>query len=295
MPLVDAGAVRIHVEEQGEGEPILLIMGVGAQLTLWPHDFVDDLSGRGFRVIRFDNRDIGLSEKLKQVPPPSMAVLMRAKMTRRRPASIAYDLHDMARDAIGVLDALEIETAHFVGVSMGGMIAQICAIEHPSRVRTLTSIMSSPGDTVSTTGDPRVLQTLMSIRPTNPEEAGEARVTLAQAFNGGDLPLDLDRIRTMGEADFRRSHNPPGFARQFGAIMSTPNRKKTLGKVRCPTHVIHGTHDPLIPPRGGELTAKLVPGATLQMVDRMGHYLNPVHWETIIDGIVGCTQRWNAR
>lgn len=291
MPLVDAGAVKIHVEEQGEGEPILLIMGVGAQLTLWPEGFVQSLAGRGFRVIRFDNRDCGLSEKLDHMPPPDLGTLLRAKVSRTRPAGVAYDLHDMARDAIGVLEALGLPAAHFVGVSMGGMIAQTCAIEHGARVLSLTSIMSSPGDAWSSTGDPRVLRTLMQQRPTNAEEAGAARVVLAHAFNAGGLPLDEPMIRALGSRDHRRGACPEGFARQFGAIMATRNRKRTLGQVRCPTHVIHGTHDPMIPARGGELTAELVPGATLQLVDRMGHALHPLHWEAIVDGIEACTQR----
>jgi len=293
MPLVDAGAVKIHVQEDGEGDPVLLVMGVGAQLTLWPEGLVQSLAQRGYRVIRFDNRDTGLSEQLDHVRPPDLRTLLRAQLSRTRPPGVSYDLTDLARDAVGVLDALGLPHAHFVGVSMGGMIAQICAIEHGSRVRSLTSIMSSPGDAWSTTGDPRVLRTLLQLRPTTPEEAGEARVTLAHAFNGGGLPLDEPMIRALGSRDFRRSHRPAGFARQFGAIVATRNRKRTLGRVRCPTHVIHGTHDPMIPPRGGKLTAKLVPGATLQLIERMGHAMHPLHWESIVDGITGCAQRWS--
>jgi len=293
MPLVDAGDVRLYVEEQGDGEPLLLIMGVGAQMTLWPAGFVELLVERGFRVIRFDNRDVGLSEQLDHIPPPSLTQMVRARYTPWRPASVAYDLHDMARDAVGVLDALGLPDAHVVGVSMGGMIAHLCAIEHASRVRTLTSIMSAPGDALSTTGDPRVMATLLSLRPTNAEEAGQARVKLAHAFNPGKLPLDEALIASLGAADYRRNSNPAGFARQFGAIMATAPRRAGLRTVRCPTHVIHGTHDPMIPVRGGRQTAQLVPGATLQLIDRMGHSLHPATWDEIVDGIVGCTQRWS--
>ncbi|MCO4770833.1 MAG: alpha/beta hydrolase [Deltaproteobacteria bacterium] len=292
MPRVDIGGLHLHIEELGDGEPLLLIMGVGGQLTLWPRAFVENLANRGFRTIRFDNRDVGLSDSLDHIAPPSLPQLLKAKVSRTRPKTIGYDLHDMARDAIGLLDALELPHAHVVGVSMGGMIAQICAIEHPERVRTLTSIMSSPGDSLSSLGDPRVLQTLLQQRPTNAAEAGDSRVILAHAFNAGGLPLDEDLIRRLGSADFERSQNPAGFARQFAAIMATRNRKRTLGRVRCPSHIIHGTHDPLVPPRGGKLTAKLIPGATLQMVPRMGHSMHPLHWDAMADGIQRCTERW---
>jgi len=291
MPRVDTGGLHLHIEELGEGEPLLLIMGVGAQLTLWPQDFVENLVARGFRTIRFDNRDVGLSDSLDHIPPPNLGQLIQAKLARTRPASIGYDLHDMARDAMAVLDALGLADAHVVGVSMGGMIAQICAIEHPERVRSLTSIMSSPGDFLSSVGDLRVLKTLIQMRSGTAEEAGESRVVLAHAFNPGGLPLDEDLIRATGAADFRRSNNPDGFARQFGAIMATRNRKRTLGQVRCPSHVIHGTHDPLVPPRGGALTSKLIPGATLQMVERMGHSMHPLHLDLIADGIQRCAER----
>ena len=294
MPKVDAGALSLQVEELGAGEPLLLIMGVGAQLTLWPQEFVDGLVAEGFHTIRFDHRDVGLSDRLDHLPPPALSQLVRAKVARSRPSFIGYDLHDMARDAIGVLDALGLADAHVVGVSMGGMIAQICAIEHPLRVRTLTSIMSSPGDALSSVGDPRVLQTLVQLRSNSPEEAGESRVALMRAFNPGGAPLDEERVRQSGIDDYRRGANPAGFARHFGAIMATRNRKRTLGQIRCPSHIIHGANDPLVPPRGGELTAKLIPGATLQIVEGMGHLLHPDHWAAIIDGIKQCTERWGG-
>jgi pimeloyl-ACP methyl ester carboxylesterase len=290
VPRVRANGIEVWVEEEGTGPPVVLLMGIACQLTLWPDALVHGLVRSGHRVIRLDNRDVGLTTKLDEHGLPDPGPLIRERLFGRVPDA-PYSLHDMAADVVGVLDALGLSDAHVAGASMGGMIAQIVAIEHPERVRSLTSIMSSPGDPWNTLGTPRAGLALLTARAETREEAIEARLRVARVLNGGRAPLDEAETRAQAARDFDRSFHPPGAARQFAAIFATPDRRESLKGVRCPTHVIHGDRDPLIPLRGGRATARRVPGATLQVVRDMGHHLTGVMAEPVLAGIEAAVRR----
>jgi pimeloyl-ACP methyl ester carboxylesterase len=265
-------------------EPMLLIMGLGGQMVLWDDDFCRQLAARGFRVIRFDNRDIGKSSHLsggKRLTPVELLKLRFLHI----PVAAPYNIHDMAEDATGLLDALGIKAAHLVGMSMGGMIAQEIAISFPQRVRSLTSIMS-------TTGNPRIpppsraaLALLMEPAPTTKEEFLARFQKTWKVLRVGSFPEDEALDRSRAERIYERGPNPAGRARQFRAILASGSRKERLRAVRAPTLVIHGTVDPLVHPMGGKDTAASISGAKLLMIEGMGHALPIPMWPQIIDAI----------
>jgi pimeloyl-ACP methyl ester carboxylesterase len=265
-------------------EPMLLIMGLGAQMIHWDDDFCRQLAARGFRVVRFDNRDIGQSSKLsggKRLTALEMLKLRFLKI----PIQAPYRLHDMAEDTVGLMDALGIKSAHLVGASMGGMIAQEIAISFPQRVRSLTSIMS-------TTGNPKVpgptreaAAILMAPPPTTREEFLDRFAKTWKVLRAGHFPEDEARDRSRAERTFARGLNPAGAGRQLRAILASGSRKERLKMVKAPTLVIHGTVDPLVRPEGGKDTAASIPGAKLVMVEGMGHALPIPMWPQIIDAI----------
>lgn len=281
-----SNGVMIEYEEQGEGEPLLLIMGLGGQLIDWPQGLVDEFVARGFRVIRYDNRDSGLSTEFSS-PPPTKAELAKAVMLRK-PLELEYTLHDMANDAIGVLDALEIDSAHVAGMSMGGMIAQLLAIEHPERVRTLTSIMSTTGPYV---GRPKWGVIRRQLRRAEPsrDTAIEEAIETFRAISGPTF--DADEFRILAEASVNRSYRPDGVSRQLAAIISSPDRREQLANLKMPALVIHGMHDPLIQPAGGYATARAIPGSRLVMFNDMGHDLPRTRWTDIADEIASIAAR----
>jgi pimeloyl-ACP methyl ester carboxylesterase len=265
-------------------EPLLLIMGLGAQMIHWDDDFCRQLAARGFRVIRFDNRDIGKSSKMtggKRLTPLELLKLRFLKI----PVAAPYKLSDMAEDVIGLMDALGIKSAHLVGASMGGMIAQEISISFPQRVRSLTSIMS-------TTGNPKVppptreaSAMLMAPPPTTKEEYFERFAQTWKILRVGSFPQDEAFDRARAERTFERGLNPAGVGRQLRAILASGNRKARLASVKAPTLVIHGTVDPLVRPEGGKDTAASIPGAKLLMIEGMGHALPIPMWPQIIDAI----------
>jgi pimeloyl-ACP methyl ester carboxylesterase len=268
----------------GNAEPMLLIMGLGAQMIHWDDDFCRQLAARGFRVIRFDNRDIGKSSKLsggKRLSPVELLKLRFLKI----PIAAPYKLSDMAQDVTGLMDALGIKSAHLVGASMGGMIAQEIAISFPQRVRSLTSIMS-------TTGNPKVppptreaTAVLMAPPPTTKEEYFERFAHTWKVLRVGSFPQDEALDRSRAERTFERGLNPAGVGRQLRAILASGSRKERLASVKAPTLVIHGTVDPLVRPEGGKDTAASIPGAKLLMIEGMGHALPIPMWPQIIDAI----------
>lgn len=287
MALVAANGISLDYDERGTGDPLLLVMGLGGQSVDWPEGFVDELVARGFRVVRFDNRDIGLSTEFTATPPTT-GQLARAVMFRR-PMPAEYLLADMARDAIGLLDALDIERAHVVGMSMGGMIAQTMAIDHPSRVRSLTSIMSTTGG--RWVGRPKLSLIRRFARRPVPTRATaiDAGVETLQAISGPTF--DPVEARRLVEASIARSFRPAGTARQTAAIVASPDRTPGLRRLAVPTLVVHGMLDPLVTPSGGRATAEAVPGSRLLMFNDMAHDLPPTRWAEMADAIAANADR----
>jgi len=281
MASVRVGELQIEYDRQGKGEPILLVMGIGAQMIFWPEGFCERLAARGFEVIRFDNRDVGLSTHLRGVRTEPVPVLL-AKSALRRPVRAPYTLSDMADDSVGLLDALGFRSAHVVGVSMGGMIAQMMAITHPSRVRSLTSIMSGTGDWRSLFVRPKALRALLGPVPPDAETAGRKLEAFVRAV-GGRHPHDWALTRALGRRAFERAQNPAGFVRHLAAIAATGDRTGALRFLRTPTLVLHGTLDPLIPPLNGRATARAIPGARLHLLEGMGHDLPEALWKEMVD------------
>ena len=281
-----ANGIDICYEIFGDpkAQPMLLIMGLGAQMVLWDDDFCEQLAARSFRVIRFDNRDIGQSSKLsggKRLSPLELLKLRFLKI----PVAAPYKLTDMARDTTGLMDVLGIRSAHLVGASMGGMIAQEIAISDAERVRSLTSIMS-------TTGNPKVppptreaAALLMAPPPATKEEYLVRFAQTWKLLRVGSFPEDEARDRDRAERIYARGLNPAGVGRQLRAILASGNRKERLRQVKAPTLVIHGTVDPLVRPEGGKDTAASIPGAKLLMIEGMGHAIPVPMWPRIIDAI----------
>jgi pimeloyl-ACP methyl ester carboxylesterase len=265
-------------------EPLILIMGLGAQMIQWDDDFCRHLAARGFRVIRFDNRDIGQSSRLSGGKPLSPLELLKLRLFKI-PVKAPYRLSDMAEDTVGLMEALGIASAHLVGASMGGMIAQEIAISFPQRVRSLTSIMS-------TTGNPKIpgptreaMAVLMAPPPKSKEEYITRFGKTWKVLRAGSFPDDEALDPARAERTFARGLNPAGAGRQLRAILASGSRKSRLRGVKAPTLVIHGTVDPLVHPAGGKDTAASIPGAKLVMIERMGHALPIKMWPQIIDAI----------
>ena len=287
MTSAQLGDVTIEYELDGpaDGIPMLLVMGLGAQLVAWPTPIVDGLAERGFRVIRMDNRDIGLSTKTEG-PAPKRADLFKA-FAHRRYAQSDYLLSDMAGDAVALLDHLDVEAAHVVGVSMGGMIAQQLTIDHPDRVLSLCSIMSNTGSRLHGTVAPKLLptmaMTMTTPRPTDPDEAERLGVENFRLIAGPHY--DPDEMAVMVRQAIGRNVNPLGTVRQLLAIQASPDRTPGLRQVTVPTVVIHGLLDQLVLPSGGIATARAVPGSRLVMFPDMAHDLPGPRRAEIVDEI----------
>jgi len=279
--------ITLEYEVHSEGDPLLLVMGLGGQLVAWPSSFIAGLVDRGFKVITFDNRDIGLSTKVDAAPPTKLQSAMFS--ISRRFAKSAYLLSDMAKDAVGLLDALNIERAHVVGMSMGGMIAQTMAIEHPSRVRSLTSIMSTTGN--PRVGRPKTSVVVRALKLTggSKETFADRQAALFKLFSGS-LYDELE-IREVAKLSLERDFTPDGTARQMAAIMASPDRTPQLKKLNVPTLVVHGLEDGLVQPSGGYATTKAIPGARLLAFPDMGHNLPQARIPEILDEIKRNTLR----
>jgi pimeloyl-ACP methyl ester carboxylesterase len=264
--------------------PLLLIMGLASQMIAWDDGFCALLAARGYRVIRFDNRDIGLSTSLDSAGVPDIAAAMAAAL-HGQPVEVPYRLSDMGADAFGLLDALDIESAHVVGASMGGAIAQTMAIERPGRLRTLTSIMATSGAPGLPPPTPEAMAVLMKRPATTLEDYVTSYAQTWKVLRAGSFPQDEALDRERAERLYARGLNPPGVARQLAAILASGSRKAALAAVRVPTLVIHGDADPLVPLACGVDTAQSIPGARLVVVEGMGHALPIAHWRRIIDAI----------
>ena len=293
MPQIQANGITLETETFGtdSAPPLLLIMGLGAQLTLWPIELVESLVAHGFRVIRYDNRDVGLSTKFDAAGVPDMPKMMMSIMMGEKPET-PYSLDDMAADAVGLLDALDIQRAHVVGASMGGMIAQLVAMNYPERVLSLTSIMSTTGNPSLPQAKPEAMAVLTG-RPTTPDANAivEFGVKAARVIGSPAYPAAEERLRARVKSDFERSFSPFGAARQMAAIMAGGDRTARLAAVRAPTLVIHGEADPLVPLEGGKATAASISGAELLTIAGMGHDLPLQLVDMIAHAIKGVTER----
>lgn len=284
-----ARANGIELEYESFGNPadptILLIMGLNAQLTLWPVPFVEALVDRGFHVVRYDNRDVGLSTKLDHARPPRIGMLVLQRLLRLRPR-VPYTIGDMAADAVGLLDALGIEKAHIVGASMGGMIAQIFAATYPDRTLSLTSIMSTTGNPRLSRASREAMDVLVNRPKTDDFEALVAHgVRASKVLAGPAFPVEPEVLEARVRETIQRSNYPDGFARQVAAIVADGDRRERLKTIKAPTVVIHGTDDTLVPIDGGRDTAASIPGARLVEVRGMGHNVPVEVIPEIVDAI----------
>jgi pimeloyl-ACP methyl ester carboxylesterase len=277
------GALKLCYETFGspDSPPILLIMGLGSQMLLWDEEFCERLASREFFVIRFDNRDIGHSTILRDAPVPK-----QWQLATRDPRGASYSLDDMAGDAVGLLDHLGLAAAHIVGVSMGGMIAQLIAINHPQRVLSLVSIMSTTG--ARRVGRPQPRVALRMLRRARVDRDGyiEDHIQTYRTIGSRVFEFDEERKRERAARLFARGVHPAGSARQLAAIITARDRTAALHELRVPATVIHGEADPLVDISGGRATAKAIPGATLVTIPGMGHDLPRELWPQVIDAIV---------
>jgi pimeloyl-ACP methyl ester carboxylesterase len=281
-----ANGIELCWDSFGERDapPLLLIMGLAAQMIAWHDGFCERLAGRGFRVIRFDNRDIGLSTKFDAAGVPNVGAALAAAL-QGQPVDAPYRLSDMAADAFGLLDALGIARAHVVGASMGGAIAQTMAIERPERLETLTSIMSTTGEPGLPPPTPEAMGVLLKPPATTLDAYIESYAQTWKVLRAGSFPEDEAIDRERAEQVFARGLNPPGVARQLAAILASGGRRKALGSVRVPTLVLHGDADPLVPLACGVDTAESIPGSRLVVIPGMGHALPIACWPRLVDEI----------
>jgi pimeloyl-ACP methyl ester carboxylesterase len=294
MAQIRVGELSLEYERFGptERETVLLVMGLGAQMTQWPVALCTELVERGFQVVRFDNRDIGLSTKLDGLGVPNIRTLYAARLAGESPTP-PYRLEDMAADTVGLLDALGIARAHVVGASMGGMIAQLVAADHPSRALSLTSIMSTTGNPAVPPSKPEAIMALMSPpAPAGDEEAIVARALRIYRIIGSPAyRQDETALSATILADVRRCFHPAGAARQFAAVICAEDRRPKLETIQIPAVVLHGAEDPLVLVEGGRDTAANIPGAELRVVPGMGHDIPPALVVTVADAIEAAARR----
>ncbi len=291
--LAPCNGIEIAYQEVGDAdaEPLLLVMGLGTQMLGWREEFCELLAERGFRVVRFDNRDIGHSTMLEAAGVPA-----RLDLFLGRRGSAAYLLSDMAIDTIGLMDHLGIESAHVVGASMGGMIGQTLAINHAARVRSLVSIMSTTGSRRVGTPTLKAFAALLAKAPRGRDAYVERIVKTFKVIGSPAFPMDEPAFREMAGRIYDRSHNPKGVLRQMHAISASGDRTAELRRLKLPVTVIHGSRDPLVRPSGGRATAGAIPSARLRMIEGMGHDLPRDLWPLFIDEVADTASRagWRA-
>ena len=282
-----ANGIEIAYETFGDpgGRPLLLVMGLGTQMLAWHEEFCGALVDLGFHVVRYDNRDTGLSTHLHDAPPPDVMAALGGDTS-----SASYTLEDLADDAVALLDHLGIDRAHVVGASMGGMVAQTVAIRHPARVASLTSIMSTPSPAVGS-GTQEAMAALLAPPATNRDEALQRARATYEVIGSPAYPLDVAWLETISGEAYDRAHDPAGMARQLLAIHASGDRTPTLRALTVPTLVVHGDADPLVQVAGGHATAEAVPGAELLVFEGMGHNLPRELWLQIAEAIARVAER----
>jgi pimeloyl-ACP methyl ester carboxylesterase len=288
---ISANGIELAYETYGDptAPPVLLIMGLGTQMIAWPEEFCEGLAARGRYVIRFDNRDSGLSTHFHglRAPNPISVWLGRAKPP--------YTLDDLSADTTGLMDALGLESVHLVGISMGGFVAQTVAVKHPERLRSLTLMMTSTGSRLVGYAKPRMIMNLLRRRAiTSREEAMEMALDTFRAIGSRGFVMDEARVRDVAARSFDRGHDPGGYLRQLDAILAQPDRTKQLRGLDLPALVIHGRSDPLVAWSGGRALAKAIPGARLQLFPGMGHDMPRELWPTFVDEISDLADRGDA-
>ncbi|UCD81638.1 MAG: alpha/beta hydrolase [Desulfobacterales bacterium] len=291
MPRVQTNGIEIEYDTFGEPEdrPLILIMGLRCQLVAWPESFCKKLATKGHFVIRFDNRDVGLSTKFDDLGVPDIFKLFAAAQESKAIES-AYSLSEMAADTVGLMDALNLEKAHVCGLSMGGMIAQMMATEHPRRVISLISMQSSTGDPGLPEAEPQAREAMVAPPPIERDAYIQHMVDVYRAFAGGSDKYDERLQKEISASSYDRSFYLMGFTRQLAAILACGSRKDALAAIDVPTLVIHGSHDTLLPPAHGKDTAEAVPGAKLVIIKGLGHGMAyPVLWDEIIETITAHT------
>jgi pimeloyl-ACP methyl ester carboxylesterase len=294
VPQVQANGIYLEYESFGatRDPAAVLIMGLGAQLTRWTIPFCEKLVGRGYRVIRFDNRDVGRSTHLHDARVPSLGQILGANMAGTR-IDVPYTLDDMAADTVGLLDALHIDKAHIVGASMGGMIAQLIAADYPQRTLSLTSIMSTSGNPSLPPPTPAAAAVLMTRSPDPAHREAYLSHGLAglRTLSSPAYPFDADATRERLLTDLGRGYNPAGYARQMAAVGASGDRRAKLRTVAVPAVVVHGADDPLVPVAAGRDTAQSIPNAELRIVPGMGHDLPVALYDAIVDAIDGVARK----
>jgi pimeloyl-ACP methyl ester carboxylesterase len=290
MPSVRANGIELAYDTFGRASerPLLLIMGLGAQMLQWDERFCDALALRGHYVVRFDNRDVGLSTKFDHAGVPDLAKVMAPGADR---SGVPYTLDDMADDAAGLIDALELGSAHVFGASMGGMIAQTVAFRHAAKTRSLISLYSSTGNPALPPAKPEAMAVLLAPRPTDRAGAVAAAVRAAQVTAGPAYPIAEEFLRARAERMFDRSFTPTASARHLAAVTAHGDRTVRLASVTAPTLVIHGSADPLVPVEAGRDTARAIAGAELWEIDGLGHGIPPALWAPLADRVAAHTQK----
>lgn len=292
MPKAQANGIELEYDTFGSSDhdPLLLVMGIGAQMIKWHEEFCRQLVDAEHYVIRFDNRDAGLSAKFSHLGTPDIASLVASLQAGKRPEA-PYTLDDMADDGIGLLDFLGIDKAHVCGASMGGMIVQVMAIRHPDRILTMTSIMSTTGNPQLPPSEPEAMSALLSPPANSREENIERSMQISRVLGGGGFEVDEEDRRRRAGIAYDRSFFPEGFSRQMAAVVAHGNRKPALADVEIPALVIHGREDPLVPLTGGLDTHEALPNAELLVIGGMGHELPRGAWPEIVDAIRRTTAR----
>src|SRR3954454_2077654 len=282
------GELELAYETFGDRDdpPLLLVMGLATQMIGWPDEFCAGLAERGLFVIRFDNRDIGLSTHLDDRGAPDILAIIGGDRS-----NVPYPLADLADDAVGLLDALSLDSAHVVGASMGGMVAQLVAIRHPDRVRSLTSIMSTTGDPSVGMPSEAAMGVLLAPPAPDREAAIQRAVDTYRVIGSPGFEFDERALRERAALSYDRRYNPAGVARQLAAILTAPDRTADLGALDVPTLVVHGQADALVNVSGGRATAAAVPGAELLVLEGMGHDLPRALWPEITDRITALVER----
>lgn len=290
----NVGPARIDIAYERLGDPhappVLLIMGLGAQLVAWPDGLCTELIQRGVQLIRFDNRDVGQSTHMTDAPPPNLPAAMAGDRS-----SVSYTMTDMAADSVGLLDVLGIDSAHLVGASMGGYIAQTIALEHPQRVRSLTSMMATTGDPKVGQVHPEAMRALVGPPPTSRAEVVQRALDMSRVIGSPGYAKNVDAIADAAGRAFDRAFDPVGIARQAVAVVASPDRTERLRSIDVPTLVIHGANDPVCDVSGGRATAAAIPGAELLVIEGMGHDLPRALWPQFASKIAEVIERGEAR